>query len=193
MIPGREARLGRRVGAGCGVGMTADVLGDRGAHRPPVEAHVDPGEVERVEHQLDALTNKRGVDLVVTAERGHGRHLGDRARLGPQERLMDLGRGGQPHRGHVDPGERRLCGLGTDAAVMDAFDPRREQSVQLGHVRRRMVGVEFDEDWSRTVRKNRSILPRPSGRRGVEWASRIPSDAPSRSSGLDANAEPLST
>ena len=158
--------------------MTADVLGDRGAHRPPVEAHVDPGEVERVEHQLDALTNKRGVDLVVTAERGHGRHLGDRARLGPQERLMDLGRGGQPHRGHVDPGERRLCGLGTDAAVMDAFDPRREQSVQLGQVRRR---------------KNRSILPRPSGRRGVEWASRIPSDAPSRSSGLDANAEPLST
>jgi len=46
---------------------------------------------------------------------------------------------------------------------------------------------------SRTVRKNRSIFPRPCGRPGVEWTSRIPSFAQARSSQASTNAEPLST
>ena len=46
---------------------------------------------------------------------------------------------------------------------------------------------------SRTVRKNRSIFPRPWGRPGAECTSLIPRTAHARSSHASTNAEPLST
>src|SRR5205814_4932096 len=44
-----------------------------------------------------------------------------------------------------------------------------------------------------TVRKNRSIFPRPCGRPGVEWTSLMPNFAQARSSHESTKALPLST
>ncbi len=48
------------------------------------------------------------------------------------------------------------------------------------------------KNWSLTVRKTRSILPRPSGRPGREWMSRMPRLAQALSNWAETNGLPLS-
>ena len=65
------------------------------------------------------------------------------------------------------PLDRGLAGLGVHPAVVDGLDPGGEQPVQLGEVSRRAGWASTStRNWTRTVAKNRSILPRPSGRPG---------------------------
>ena len=101
-------------------------------------------------------------------------------------------------------GQRGLPGLGMGAAVVFGFDPGCEQPVELQQrggdrrPRRRRgprwpVSVTSTRNCSRTVRKNRSILPRPWGRPGAECTRRTPSFAQARNSHASTNAEPLST
>ena len=92
----------------------------------------DGGEVERVEHQLDPVPDQQRVDLVGVALQRHQRGLGHRAVGFPEERLGQRGRGGQRERAAGVPArERRVPGLGVDAAVVDGLDPGGEQPVQL--------------------------------------------------------------
>ncbi len=68
--------------------VPADPVRDRGAHRPTLVADLQPGQVERVEHDLDPTADQRGVDLVDVAVQAERRGLGDGATLRPQERLV---------------------------------------------------------------------------------------------------------
>ena len=56
-----ELALGLRMG------VPADHQGDRGSERPVQVAHFDPGQVERVEHQLRLPAHERRVDLILVA------------------------------------------------------------------------------------------------------------------------------
>ena len=76
--------------------------------------------------------------------------------------------------------------------VIDLLNPRLEGPAQLFQARWRAV-LELDQQLFLTVRNTRSIFPRPSGRPGRLWISRIPSTAHARSSWPDTNGEPLST
>jgi hypothetical protein len=74
--------------------VPSNVLGDPAAHAPVLEAHVDAGEVEGVEDQLDLLPDQGGVDLVdVAVERDCG-GLGDAALDRPEEGLRERLGGG---------------------------------------------------------------------------------------------------
>ena len=94
-----------------------------------------------------------------------------------------------------DPGQRSLPGLGMLPDVVDRFCPGGEQPVQLRQVRdlRGAVPVSSARNWPRTVLKNLSIFPLPSGRPGWLCTSLMPRCAQARSSHASTNAEPLST
>jgi hypothetical protein len=125
------------LGAGLGVGVAADPVGDRGAEGALLVADLDVGEVEGVEDQLDLAAAKQRVDLVGVVVQRHGGAGGDGAVLGPQERLAELGGGGSGQRGG-QPGlpapKRRRAGLGVDPGVVVGLHPGDQQAVQLGQV-----------------------------------------------------------
>ena len=140
--PGRRGGWGVDVGAGFAVDVAADPVRDRGSHGPALVAHGDVGEVERVEHQLDAVPDQGGVDFVGVGVQGHGRGLGHGALLGPQERLVQGVTGGQHRWAGCEPTlQRRLPGLAVRAAVVDLLDPGGEQAVQLGQAGDRAAGA----------------------------------------------------
>src|SRR5450759_4046942 len=98
-----------------------------GAARPAVVAHVDVGEVERVEHQLHPGPGQRRVDLVEVAVQADRRGRGDGAPFPPSERLGEqAGRGGDGRPGGQEPGQRRHAGLGVDPLVVYLLDPGGE-------------------------------------------------------------------
>ena len=70
-------------GAGLGVGVAADPVGDRGAEAALLVADLDVGEVEGVKDQFDPAACKQRVDLVGVGVQRHGRVGGDGAVLGP--------------------------------------------------------------------------------------------------------------
>ena len=129
--PGARRRR-RQLPPGLRVGVPADHQWDRGPERPVLVANLDPGEIERVEHELDLATHERRVDLVLVAVQGHRRGLGDRPLLRPQERLAQQCRGRELRRsGGLEPGDRRGVRLGVHASVVDDLKPGGEQTVQL--------------------------------------------------------------
>jgi hypothetical protein len=123
---------------------------------------LDDLQVERGEHQLDLASGQRGFDLVGVAVQGHGRGLGDRAQLRPQERLGQRVGGGH---GRAVPGglpavvpplQGCLPGLGMHLVVVDGLNPGGELGVELEQTRGRCqlplgqvggAGVsDFDEE-----------------------------------------------
>ena len=69
--------------------------GSADARVGPVEAaHVEDGQVERVEDELDLPAGQPGVDLVTVAVQRDEGGFGDGAVLGPAERLGQVGRRG---------------------------------------------------------------------------------------------------
>ena len=133
---GRGSGRGGLLGAGLGVGVAADEVRDRLPGGAALPAHLDAGQVERVEDQLDLASGQGGIDLVGVAVQRDGGGLADGAPLAPQERLVQLGGVWQRRRiagpALGPPLERGLPGLGVDAGVVDGFRPRGEQPVQLG-------------------------------------------------------------
>ena len=75
--------------------MPADHVWDPMAHRSVLEADLDAGEVERIEHALNFAAHERGVDLEGVAVQADGRGLGDRPSFGPEERFVQPIRGRQ--------------------------------------------------------------------------------------------------
>jgi hypothetical protein len=71
-----------------------DPVRHRWSHRPALPADLDPGQVERVEDQLDLPPDQGGVDFVGVAVQADRGGLGDGAPLRPQERLPQLRRRG---------------------------------------------------------------------------------------------------
>lgn len=71
----------RLVGAGVRVHVPADAVRHAGSHGPALIADVDPGQVERVEDDLDAAADQGGVDGVDVAVQADRGGLGDRAGL----------------------------------------------------------------------------------------------------------------
>ena len=138
---GRGSGRDRLLGAGLGVGVTADDVRDRLPGRAALPAHLDTSQVERVEDQLDPAAGEGRVDLVGVAVQRHRRGLADGAALAPQERLVQPG-GFRQWRCGAGPAVRPslqwgLPGLRMPAAVVDGAGPRGEQPVQLadaGHV-----------------------------------------------------------
>ncbi len=57
----------RELARGLWVGVAADLKRDRGPERPVLIADLDPGQIERVEHQLDLPADERRVDLILIA------------------------------------------------------------------------------------------------------------------------------
>ena len=134
-----------RGGPGGGSGGRS-TTGTPCAHRPALEADLDGLHVEGVEDDFDTRPDQGGVDLEGVAVQGDRRRLGHRAGLGPQERLMQRGRGRQRRRaGGEQPVDRRLAGLGVAAAVIDGLDPGAEQPVESGQIGRRS-GFDLDEE-----------------------------------------------
>src|SRR5215472_2655068 len=86
------------AGAGLGVPVAADEERDGFPGGLALVPHVDVGQVEGVEDQLDGAADQRGVDLVEVAVQGDSGRLFHRAPLGPQERLVQLRRGRQRQR-----------------------------------------------------------------------------------------------
>jgi hypothetical protein len=84
------------VGSGLGVDVASDDVRDRVAHGAAVPADLDPGQVERVEDELDLAPDQHGVDLVLVGVQPDGGGLGDGAPLRPQERLPQLRRRRHP-------------------------------------------------------------------------------------------------
>jgi hypothetical protein len=115
--------------------MAGDLVRQRPAGVSAAQAHLQAGQVEGVEDQLDTAADQGGVDLVAVAVQAHQGGLGHGAVLRPQERLGQIGRDrdGEGAAGHP-PGQGRLSGLGVHAAVVDALHPGGEQPVQLGQV-----------------------------------------------------------
>ena len=94
----RELTLGLRMGA------AADHQRHRGPERPMLISHLDPRQVERVEHKLDLAAHQGGLDLVLVAVQRHRRGLGHHPLLAPQERFAQQRRGRQRRRaGGVEP------------------------------------------------------------------------------------------
>lgn len=155
--PGRRG-CGRQglVGAGFAVSMPSDLVGDGLAHVTALVAHRDVAQVEGVEEQLDPPPGQRGVDLVGVAVQGECGGLGHGALLGPQERLVQLRRGGchrpGPAGGHdrlpgaVPPVQRRLPGLGVHPGVVDGLDPGGEVLIQFLHGVQLPAGADLDEE-----------------------------------------------
>ena len=150
--PGRGRQLGWGLGSGLEVGVAPDPVRDRGAGRDTAQPDLDAGEVERVEHQLDAAPDQQRVDLVGVALQRHQRGLGDGALFFPEERLgQRVGARDRERAGGAPAGERGRCGLGVDLAVVDGLDPRGEQRVELAQVGDRVpariaLGVPGDLD-----------------------------------------------
>ena len=141
--PGRRGRR-RELALGLRMGVPADHERHREPERAVLVADLDPGEVERVEHQLDLATDERRVDLVLVAVQRHGRGLRHRPLLAPQERFAQQRRGRERWRaGGVEPLERCLPGLGVHASVVDDLQPRGEQAVQLGELH---TVVDLDQE-----------------------------------------------
>jgi hypothetical protein len=136
-------------GAGLGVGVAADPVGDCLAEGALLVADLDVGEVEGVEDQLDPAADQQRVDLVGVGVQRHGRAGGDGAVLGPQERLAQL-RGGGPGQRGGRPGlpasQRRRAGLGVDPGVVVGLHPGDQQAVQLGQVGDAVGGLAGDLD-----------------------------------------------
>ena len=81
-----DAGRGRQrcgLGAGLGVDVAVDPERHGPASRPAVVAHVDVGEVERVEGQLHPGPGQRRVDLVEVAVQADRRGRGDGAPFPP--------------------------------------------------------------------------------------------------------------
>ena len=117
---------------GLRVCVTADHQWDGEAHRAVLVANLDPGQIERVEHQLDLPTDQRRIDLILVAVQRHGRGLRHRPLLAPQERFPQQCRGRQPrHARGLEPLERRHSGLRMGASVVDDLKPRGEQAIEL--------------------------------------------------------------
>lgn len=125
------------------------VTGMPWAHRPALEADLNGLKVEGVEgveDDLHARPHQCGVDLEGVAVQGDGRCLGDRADLGPQERLVERILGRESWRtASQQPVDRCLTGLCVDAAVIDGLDPGGKEPVELGQVGWRF-GLDFDEE-----------------------------------------------
>ena len=138
---GRGGGRDRLPGPGLGVGVAADDVRDGLPGWAALPAHLDAGQVERVEDQLSPAAGQRGIDLVGVSVQRHDGRLADGAVLAPQERLVQLGGARQRRRSPGPsirpPLERGLPGLGVHPAVADRFRPRGERPVQLadaGHV-----------------------------------------------------------
>lgn len=123
------------------MGFGVDVAPDLERHRPPVVAHVDVGQVERVEYQLHPGPGQGRVDLVEVAVQGHRGGLGDGAPLAPPKRLAQQpGRGRRGWADGQEPGQRRHPGFRVHPGVVDLLDPGREQGVELGEAAHRGAG-----------------------------------------------------
>ena len=137
---------------GFGMGVTPDFERDGQPHRFAAQPDLDAGQVERVEHQLDAAPDQQRVDLVGVALQRHQRGAGDGALFFPEERLgQRVGARDRERAGDAPAGERGLTGLGVDLAVVDGLDPRGEQLVELAQVGDRVpariaLGVPGDLD-----------------------------------------------
>ena len=148
--PGRCGRGRWQVGAGVGMDVTPDPLRDGGSHRSALVAHLQGGQVERVEHDLDPASDQGGVDLVGVAVQARRGGLGDPAGVGPQERLVQqFGGRRRGWAGGQEPFQRFVAGLAVDPLVVDGLDPGGEQLVQPGQVAhgcRRAGRGELDEE-----------------------------------------------
>ena len=92
---GRARRGGRDLGPGLGVGVPADLERHRQPGVTAAGAHLDPGQVERVEDQLHLPAGQLRLDLVAVALQRYRRGLGHRPVLAPAERLGQRGGLGQ--------------------------------------------------------------------------------------------------
>jgi hypothetical protein len=92
--------------------------------------------------------------------------------------------------GGVEPGERRLPGLGVGAAVVDNLEPGGEQAIELGELD---AVVDLDRELIANRPENLSILPFVVAARGHAWISFAPSTSYARSNCEDTNAGPRST
>src|SRR6266508_6770833 len=92
------------------------------------------------------MADQGGVDLEGVAVQADGGDLGDRAGLGPQERLVQQFWSGQPGwRPGQQPFEGRLAGLAVGPAVIDGLDPGGEQPVEFGQIGG-ASGFDLDEE-----------------------------------------------
>ena len=145
------------------MGLAADHQGDRQPERAVLVADLDPGQIERIEDELDLAGDQCGVDLVAVGVQRHRRGLGDRPLRRPEERLAQQGRGRQRWRaGGIEALERRLLGLGVHAAVIDDLKPRREQTVELDELNavvdldQKLVADGPEESFDLALRRGRS-------------------------------------
>ena len=126
--------------------MTADRDGDAFAHGPALKTDLDRLQVEGVEDHFHARPHQGGVDLEGVAVERDGGRLRHRARLGPQEGLVQRLRSGKGRRsGGQQPVDGRLARLAVDAAVIDGLHPGAEPTVQLGQVRGQ-PGLDLDQE-----------------------------------------------
>ena len=129
------------------VGVPSDHVGNGGADGTVFVEHVDLGEVERVEDQLDVPSDEGGIDLVAVGVEADGRGFGDEPGLCPQERFTDRLGCGQHRRRvanrSIETFDRCLSGFGVDLPVVVLFDPSGEEPFEFGH-RLNTIGEELD-------------------------------------------------
>ena len=173
--------------------MPADVLRPCQAPGLAVPADLDGGQVEGVEHALDAAAGQRRVGLIGPAEQLDRGGLGDEPPLSPQERLAQLlrRRGGERRAGQP-PLDRRLAGLPVRPGVVDRLVPGGEQLVQLGQVRDGRAVADLDQELLPHDSEKSFDLPPALGRPGALWVILMPSRAAARVSAASTKADPLS-
>ena len=158
---------------------------DGAAHGPALVFDLDDGQVERGEQQIDGAADQGRVDLIAVAVQRHRGEGGDPALLAPQERAPQQRRIRSRRRGPalgVVALGRGGAGFGMHAAVVLLVQPGGEQPVQLIQRQTPPAASISTRNWSRTVRFQRSIFPRPCGFPGLLCTSLMSSTAADQAS-----------